>query len=243
MPKKAQVWGIQFAEFAKQWPQDISVSQIVSRYAEAIEHSIDPAAKIIVVGWSVGGTLAHALAGELGQRCAGLVLLDSLAPGIQAEIGQFDLASDMAILEKAGVEYAPANTLMDLWSELADDPGVMRQVASAISDSLLEDLGVSAGNARVVDFSTLRTLIAARNGYQPDSYEATKFPPSIPVLMVLPDDGEAVNAYEWEGYVGKIETETVQGNHYSFITGPECAPTVNAVANFVAKSLTSSSMR
>ena len=243
MPKKAQVWGIQFAEFAKQWPQDISVSQIVSRYAEAIEHSIDPAAKIIVVGWSVGGTLAHALAGELGQRCAGLVLLDSLAPGIQAEIGQFDLASDMAILEKAGVEYAPANTLMDLWSELADDPGVMRQVASAISDSLLEDLGVSAGNVRVVDFSTLRTLIAARNGYQPDSYEATKFPPSIPVLMVLPDDGEAVNAYEWEGYVGKIETETVQGNHYSFITGPECAPTVNAVANFVAKSLTSSSMR
>jgi amino acid adenylation domain-containing protein len=240
MPKEAQVWGVQFAGFAKQWPQNLSVSHIASRYAQDIEHVVDPDARIVVVGWSVGGTLGHALAVKLGNRCAGLVLLDSLAPGVQTEVGRFDVRSDMAVLRRAGVECAPAGTLEELWSGQADDPDAVRRIASAFSGALLENLGVSAGQVRVVDLSTLRTLIAARNGYQPQicqdispGADGSNGAALLPALVVLPDDGKAYNALEWEIYLGRIQRETVRGNHYSFITGPECEPAVTAVANFV----------
>lgn len=224
----AQVWGLRFDEFARQWPQLLSVEQIVSRYLEEVVRLISPEAQIVVVGWSLGGTLGHALATRLGNRCVGLVLLDSLAPGIQVEVGDFTLEEDRAVLGRAGVACGEAQSLAELWSGLNEKAEVVRRIARAFSASLFEDLGVAAGRIRSTDLSTLRTLIFARNTYQ-----AIRC--STPTLIVVPDDGEACNHMEWENYVGRVRRCFVRGNHYSFVLGDESAPTIDEITKFVGQ--------
>lgn len=232
MPEGVQVWGVQFEGFAKAWPQHLSIDEIVSRYVADLEHVLAPEARIAVVGWSLGGTLGHALATRLGERCCGLALLDSLAPGYFEEVGSLDLEGDRAVLASVGIDAPDARTLPELWGGLTHDAEVVCRIARAFSQSLFEDVGVAAGHVRIVDLSSLRTLVAARNAYRPALRSFT-----APTLIVVPDDGEASNERDWDGYVGETERVFVCGNHYSFVTGPDATPTVEAVARFAAAAL------
>lgn len=232
-----QIWGLKFDYFARQWPQHISVEEIAQHYRAEIDRQFAPSTRFVVVGWSAGGTLGHALASLLASRCEGLVLLDSLAPGAHAPVGEFTLQADETVLKRAGVVYEKkAAGLLELWSSVENDPQAVCKIAQTFSDSLLEDLGVCAGQVRVRDLSTLRTLIAARNEYAP-SYCA------IPTLIVVPDDGEAYNYADWAKFADCRQTEKVVGNHYSFVIGPTSAPTVQAVEEFITHTCTRQSVK
>lgn len=226
IPRDYQVWGVRFDRFARRYPRHLSIDEIAGQYREEIEQTMDSSANYVVVGWSVGGTLGHALARMLGKRCCGLVLLDSLAPGVFTEVGEFTAAFDSEVLNRAGVAHVKTDSLPVLWEELKDDSATVCRVAHEFSESLFEDLGVSAGQVRIADLSTLRTLIAARNSYQPVPCEAAG-------LSVIPDDGEAYNHDKWKRYASGVSTEYVKGNHYSFVIGPENSKTIAAVSKFV----------
>lgn len=232
MPEGVQVWGVQFEGFAKAWPQHLSIDEIVSRYVADLERVLAPEADIVVVGWSLGGTLGHALATRLGERCCGLALLDSLAPGYLEDVGSLDLEGDRAVLASVGIDAPDARTLPELWGGLTHDAEVVCRIARAFSQSLFEDVGVAAGRVRIADLSSLRTLVAARNAYRPVAHSCT-----APTLIVVPDDGEASNERDWDCFVGETERVFVCGNHYSFVTGPDATPTVDAVARFCADAL------
>lgn len=239
LPGGRQAWGISFDQFARPWPQQLTVEKIAETYAAEIIDTVPTSAPVVVVGWSIGGTLAVETAKQLGQCCAEVVLLDSIAPGYIADVGEFTLEADRHMLSSVRLDGAAlpgfnpdAQSLEELWtglSETSNQAEQVRAVTAAVSTHLLEDLGLAGTAVTFQDLATLRTLIAARNTYKPDV--------DLPgALFVAPDDGEADNCRNWEKHgITHLDIEQVRGNHYSFVLGADARVTAGIIADYLSR--------
>ena len=239
MPGNYEIWGLSFAEHFMVYPQYLSIEELAADYVAAIRGRISPDSSIAVAGWSVGGTLAVELAHQLGDRCQALVLLDSLAPGPIVDVGDFTEHSERKLLESIpgfgiSAEKSISDGVEGLWIEAqcaiesAHNSGAIRELARSLSPTLLEDLGMSGDRVTLTDLNTLRTLVAARNAYQPRSYRYDE------ALLVLPDDGEAENSRNWSKYgVKSVRSAEVIGNHYSFVMEQQGSATAQIIASYI----------
>ena len=245
LPNRYQVWGLDFRDFARVHPRCLSIEEIAASYVTTIDEALLGVDHIVLVGWSIGGTLAAEMARQIGSERASLVMLDSLAPGLHAEVGDFDVEAELRLVGPlvksmtATADLPPASEASAgevwEWVERSLDgigdgqSAFVREIAARISPTLVEDLGIVGNGVSLTNFSTLRTLVAARNGYRPDGLLADS------ALFILPDDGEADNHADWaDGLIGDLALVRVPGDHYSSVFGDRIAPTADAIAHYLA---------
>jgi len=200
-------------------PAERSLTEVADRHADAVEAVLTADGgpkRIVLAGWSVGGVLAHAVAGRLTERGHGIarvLLFDSLAirePGrrtaLTAEAGNLRSIAGTVRASGAG---ALAAAEQDLLAQFGLDPAQLD--------------GPSAGDL-VDDWAVLLDLLAA---HEP-------LPLQVPVLLFTaadnPDPLPRRIAASWVGLSAGLEVRSVPGNHLSVLR----PPTVGLLAAGVA---------
>jgi thioesterase domain-containing protein len=183
LPTGWPIFGLQLVPAGEpDWPRDLA--QLTAIYADRIRE-VQPAGPYRLLGWSLGGSIAHAVAGRLqreGERVEFLALLDSYP--INHQLLDMDPAAMLDAVEQA-VLLTMAHDL-GLTVETSDGPGSRRLLRQAVAqgfglpEQILVDLPRAAGNLiriaqgsehEVFDGDVL--FIQAANGRpdQPDTWQ------------------------------------------------------------------------
>jgi thioesterase domain-containing protein len=188
-------------------PGDRSLESIGERYATALKHS--DGQRFVVVGWSLGGLIAHEVAARLpGAR---LVLLDSWS---MATPQQCDLLATHAAQLIAAASRITRKGL-SIVDELA---GVLAPLG--VDLSALRQGSTAQVAAMLRDWADLLTL-AARHEPQPASVRAVLYTGQDHA----PGTGEAMAA-SWAGLCTGLWHESVPGDHFGVLR----PPAVNRIA-------------
>ena len=113
------------------YPPEESLTAVAERHAAALDAAV-PTGPLVLAGWSVGGVLAHAIAGRLvaaGRPVAGLSIVDSLATRtgadrarLRAEAARLRTGADPELTAAYGLapDHGDADGLLDHWAHLLD---------------------------------------------------------------------------------------------------------------------------
>jgi len=177
-------------------PDDGSLDDLADRYAAALAAAV-PDGRIVVAGWSLGGVLAHAVAGRLvarGRAVARIALLDAHAP--RAAEDRAVLNGFAATLRGRGADHE------ELLAGFGVDLAGYRATPPAEAAALLDDW---AG------------LLELAANYEPAPVEA-------PAWLVLCADNPAGYperiAASWDGLHPALVTESVPGDHFALLKSP-----------------------
>jgi amino acid adenylation domain-containing protein len=149
LPTGLPIFGLQLAP-AGEPDQPRDLAQLTASYVDRIRE-VQPAGPYRLLGWSLGGSIAHAVAGRLqreGERVEFLGLLDSYPTNHQ--LLDMDPAAMLDAVEQA-ILLTMAHDL-GLTVETADEPGSRRLLRQAVaqgfglSERTLADLSRAAGN-------------------------------------------------------------------------------------------------
>ncbi|MGW4369098.1 amino acid adenylation domain-containing protein [Nocardia takedensis] len=142
------VYGLQAPRIAGEDPGPRTMAEIAARYVREIR-AVQPEGPYDLLGWSMGGVIAHAVAGllrEAGERVELLAMLDAEASGIDGEsvttISAGELVSNLGPV--MGIDFVSS----DATAEQA-----ARQIAEHLGDGM------------AVDAATLERLTDAYNDY------------------------------------------------------------------------------
>ncbi|MFC9760923.1 amino acid adenylation domain-containing protein, partial [Rhodococcus jostii] len=126
------VWGLQLPSLGG-GPDYDSIEELSHRYLDEVR-AVQPAGPYHLLGWSLGGLIAHAMATELqdqGEEVASLVLLDSYAGEPIADPGPLDVGD---LLRGLGVDVGPgANSRPLTYSDAGDRLGEAYGPAAAMT--------------------------------------------------------------------------------------------------------------
>ncbi|MDO5077824.1 alpha/beta fold hydrolase [Corynebacterium sp.] len=234
-PEDAEVWGLPYPGLSHNFPQEVELRHLAAEYAELIRQELPTSANVTLIGWSLGGSIAHELAGLLRDEFDLVVaLLDSLAPGIQVETA-LDSAEDgrtlvARVASRLGIASPHTDSpSADWWDELVEncqavgkEAELVYEIAREISPSLVADLGLAGQAVTVREFNALRSLLAARNRFVPAAHVDS-------AILVIPQDGEAREDEGWTQYIRTVQTVECEGNHYSMLLGDGAKATANII--------------
>jgi thioesterase domain-containing protein len=131
LPAGLPIYGLQVdTADGSAWPRDLT--ELTATYADRIRE-VQPAGPYRLLGWSLGGTIAHAVAGRLqreGERVEFLALLDSYPTNEQLQ--DLDAASMLDATEMA-ILVTMAQDL-GLNAETGDDPQSRRRMRLAVAN-------------------------------------------------------------------------------------------------------------
>ncbi|QFZ20393.1 non-ribosomal peptide synthetase [Saccharothrix syringae] len=129
VPAGHPMYGLQAREFRADAPRPSTVEEMVADYADQVLE-VQAAGPFHVLGWSLGGTLAHALAVELQQRGheIGLLGLIDCVPG--------DMFARYDVPDEAGVRAFLANYMGHL-TDVDGYPRLLETAASIVVDHTL----------------------------------------------------------------------------------------------------------
>lgn len=190
-------------------PDDRSYAALVERYADDLRAAAE-ASRLTVVGWSLGGVIAHSVAARLerlGAPAAALVMLDSLAVGTSAEAERMlrfaddlgELAAEVRSGRSPVIDHPDRALLM---RRLGVDSESLAVVPAARAAELIEDWG-----------RTLRLVAECR----PE-------PVATPTELVLCADNptgypEALRL-SWEHLCVRLTCHSVPGDHTQALSMP-----------------------
>ncbi|MFV0532212.1 MAG: SDR family NAD(P)-dependent oxidoreductase [Cumulibacter sp.] len=199
------------------WPQDLG--EVVRRYAATIA-DIQPNGAFTVGGWSMGGTLAHAVAVELrriGRDVAQLIMIDSTCPERIVAIEGLD--ADATISAQRMRFLRSIQAYLGVRTSARDVDGLQSELIE-----LGAFFDMQAADARFAVFDRhLRGLA---------DHLATRLDETVPVLLVRAADRAPYNGrlgmgvddaldddtLGWRPYVdGELTVRTAPGHHYSVI--------------------------
>ncbi|MFJ1701154.1 SDR family NAD(P)-dependent oxidoreductase [Streptomyces sp. NPDC088252] len=211
-----------------------TIAEMADRYLAAVR-SYQPHGPYLLGGWSMGGTVAHEMAAELerrGERTDLLVMIDSNTPDRIRDLGGADPAQATAI---AAVRYLYSlEAFLDLDLGIGDDglKGLEADAARAAVTEHLREAGLigprDTADTRLAVFERhLRALGAHRASHLTDPatrllvMAATRPSPRNAGVGMGVDDAPDLPALGWRPHVaGPLDEETVEGHHYSLLTGP-----------------------
>jgi len=149
LPAGLPIYGLQLVPAGEpDRPRDLA--QLTASYVDRIRE-VQPTGPYRLLGWSLGGSIAHAVAGQLqreGERVEFLALLDSYPTNHQ--LLDMDPAAMLDAVERA-ILLTMAHDL-GLTVESDDDPGSRRLLRQAVAqgfglpEQILADLPHAAGN-------------------------------------------------------------------------------------------------
>jgi thioesterase domain-containing protein len=192
-------------------------------------------------GWSMGGTLAHAMACELerrGERTDLLVMIDSNVPDRIRPLGGAGPDEDGAIAAVRYLRSLEAFLDMDLGLAEADavrllsmpSPDARSVVAARLREAGLVGPRETAEVRLGVFERHLRALGDHKAGRlaDPDTrlllFRATRPSPSNAGVGMGVDDAPDLACLGWRPHVsGPVDDVAVDGHHYSLLTGPAAA--------------------
>ncbi|MFF7333604.1 alpha/beta fold hydrolase [Streptomyces sp. NPDC008150] len=208
LPAAVPVVGLERA--AGPHPEDTTYDALVDRYATALAAAL-PGRRIALVGWSLGGVLAHSVAARLtglGHDVALLALVDSLAGRTPDDAERLALGRDLldelaARVEEFGSDVVGADdTELLLVRRLGVDPAALRRTPPGQAAAMLrgwgELLGLAAG-CRPVPVTVPTRLYLCRDN-----------PPGYPDEL----------AASWRGLTGPTGRIPVPGAHVEALDAP-----------------------
>ncbi|WP_327428256.1 condensation domain-containing protein [Streptomyces sp. NBC_01236] len=224
LPAGIEVVGLE--RVAGTHPEDASYQDLVSRYAATLAGAL-PGRRIALLGWSLGGVLAHSVAAELGalgHDVALVALLDSLAQrtgedaermsGTGAEL--FALAASVR-QDGTGVLGATAGQQL-LMRRFGVDLAALRETPAEQAARMLEDwgrlLGLVAECAPALPAAPVQLFLCADN------------PPGYPEAL----------AASWEGLHGELDVRGVPGTHTEVLGSPAVEQVVAAFLERIERS-------
>ncbi|OUZ11189.1 hypothetical protein BHE97_04885 [Aeromicrobium sp. PE09-221] len=199
------------------WPTDLE--EVVDRYAAAIA-AHQPSGPLTLGGWSMGGTLAHAIAGALrraGREVDLLAMIDSTCPERIVAIEGLDIDTTTTTQRMRFLRSVQSYLGVNANGDDAD--GLQRA---------LIDLGAFADG----DAATERFAVFDRHLRGLAAHQASRLDATVPVLLIratetsphnsrlgmgVDDDFES-SSLGWEPYVdGPLTVHPAPGHHYSVI--------------------------
>ncbi|HYH99081.1 non-ribosomal peptide synthetase, partial [Hyalangium sp.] len=212
--RERPVYGLQARGFlGEQVPREDLVA-MAHEYAEAVR-SVQPQGPYLLGGWSMGGLVALEMASllrESGQEVALVALIDSPAPG---KLARGDDAERVAwffqdIASTGGKPFTlPVEELRALGAE--------ERLVFA-----LEQAHEAGRVARDVDLPQLRRLLGVFEAHTRAMEQWTPRKVDVPVVSLRAADDPLARAEEsgWRAWVGRLETRTLAGDHYSLLASP-----------------------
>ena len=208
------VYGLQTPAVSDESFTPDSLEELAGRYIDEIR-KVQPEGPYRLLGWSLGGVIAHAMAVQMqrsGARIELLVMLDSFT------------GADAATGEAAEVP------MREVLASFGFDPETVGDDASGIVDSLAALNGISTEQAEQV---VARLLAAAeRNAGLTTRYEPERFDGDL-VYFTAADDApaRAHGAAGWRDAVtGVVRDHPVPSTHWG-MTSPEALETIVPVLN------------
>ncbi|MER5213144.1 SDR family NAD(P)-dependent oxidoreductase [Streptomyces sp. NPDC002838] len=192
-------------------------------------------------GWSMGGTLAHAMACELerrGERTDLLLMIDSNVPDRITPLGGAGPDEDAAIAAVRYLRSLEAFLDMDLGLGQDEAARLLRtpsRAARSVVAARLREAGLvgprETAEVRLRVFERhLRALGDHKAGRLADPgtrllmFRATQPSPSNAGVGMGVDDAPDLACLGWRPHVsGPVDEVAVDGHHYSLLTGPAAA--------------------
>jgi len=204
IPADCPVYGLYAPDLDGSEAGPVSVADDARFYLEEIR-KIQPHGPYRLLGWSVGGIVAHALAAELqaaGERVELLAILDAYPPA----------AADMELTNLRALEMALFELDIDCPAGLSE---------RAHLPDLLNEL-VERGLVRADDGELLARLVRAfkRSARLASTFARTTFNGDVLFFQAKLDqpEGVASPAEQWAPYVlGTIEAHDVNSSHFRML--------------------------
>ncbi|MDI9951305.1 non-ribosomal peptide synthetase, partial [Rhodococcus sp. IEGM 1305] len=215
------VWGLQLPSLGG-GPDYDSIEDLAHRYLDEVR-AVQPAGPYHLLGWSLGGLIAHAMATELqdrGEEVASLVLLDSYVGEPTAEPDPLDVGD---LLRGLGVDVGPGDDARPLTYSDAHDR-----------------LGEAYGPAAAVTADQLRRIA---EGYDRSTRLSTRFAPRVfrgdallITAVVGPRAGSAPSVDDgWgDSITGTVQEEHVECGHNDMMQPKPARAIGMLVENYVS---------
>jgi thioesterase domain-containing protein/acyl carrier protein len=211
------VYGLQLPSIVEGTPFG-SIRDLAHRYADEIR-AVQPVGPYHLLGWSLGGSLAHAIAVELrstGSEVQTLALLDSYVDG-------HDETADGEL----SVENLLAGLGLDLTAQASSEPLTYERGVELLDESLGQTTGVTADHLRRINagFENSTRIMAE---FIPDVFDGN-------VLFFSAtkgaSDGIVRSPQEWRPYVsGDIVIHGVDVFHNE-MTNPDAVSVIGPVVD------------
>ncbi|MFF4273185.1 condensation domain-containing protein [Streptomyces sp. NPDC001536] len=208
LPGDTEVVGLE--RVADAHPDDTTYRDLVDRYATTLAEAL-PGRRIALLGWSLGGVLAHSVADrltELGHDVALVALLDSLAQRT-AEDAERMSATSAELSALAGSVRRDGTAVLGTTPE---QRLLMRRFG--VDLDLLRDTPAEQAARMLEDWARLLGLVA----------ECAPAKITAPLQLFLCADNPAgypqALAASWEGLGGALELCRVPGTHIDVLASP-----------------------
>ncbi|UPG67491.1 amino acid adenylation domain-containing protein [Gordonia hongkongensis] len=200
VPPGRPVYGLQAPQIGGEAPGPTTISEIARRYADEIR-TVQPVGPYHLLGWSLGGVIAHAVAAEMraaGSEVALLAMLDTEADGVDSSaittVTAGELISNLGPV--LGIDYVSADATAE-------------QAAEQIAERLGAGFGIDAATIeRLTDAYNL--LIRATGDWHPPVVDTDV----LYFTAVRDRRPDALGANGWGRYVrGSITNVDIDTHH------------------------------
>jgi thioesterase domain-containing protein/acyl carrier protein len=228
-------WGLRADRLENLAPQTWTIETLAKNYIAMIK-KVQPHGPYFIIGWSLGGTIAHAMSLQLEQaneEIAFLALVDSPAPSPAPTVPamKFDLESELhiikAYLNGSGIEekLIHVTQLSQLWGTAADALEAGQYDIESIKKEITQ-----YGMPALPNFQQLsireslyylnvgRTLAQARAYYNPTG--------KVHANVHFFKAGKSIVKHQgWKNYCHRqMKLHKLSGDHYSIFRDPEVIP-------------------
>ncbi|MFB7455143.1 non-ribosomal peptide synthase/polyketide synthase [Streptomyces sp. NPDC056188] len=195
------VYAIQARSLGRPEPRPTSYQEMAADYADQIRR-IQPEGPYMLLGWSAGGLIAHAIAAELqgrGERTALLAILDAY-PVKDVTFDEAPVPSERDVL--VGMADCDPDELGDAPLTHQDVMEILRRRGSALAN--LEEHHIEAVVAIMINNATLALA------HEPDVFDGDL----LLFNSTIDRENDSANAGIWQAYVtGRIDSHDITTRH------------------------------